>query len=242
MRASRSTKNDNPGIFTLIFLFLGAILLVPLLIGLGRGLVWVESLYGRLDGLGRENPVVFFGIGFLLFLILYVSVRIPVLWYILGHELTHGVMGWLMGAKVWGLRVKQETGSVRISHRNAWVLLSPYFVPLYLLLFLGVCGLLSLRWGWVGTVWGCVIAVASGLLWGFHFCFTVNNLVQRQTDLEPYGVFFSMIWIAVMNVLVLVCVDVALTPLGCGLAWEVCSETVIETYRWFWDLLWGRIA
>ncbi|MGI5870003.1 MAG: hypothetical protein ACOX9C_11235 [Kiritimatiellia bacterium] len=222
-------------------LFAGALLLVPLSIGLARGLVWTERFYGRPDILGMSAPAAFFVIGFLAFAVLYAVVRIPAFFYVVGHELTHALFGMLVGARVSDWSVKAETGSVRITRPGILVLLSPYFVPLYMLAILAVFGVLSLLGPMIGTIPGQFFSFLCGAAWGFHFCFTVNNFMQRQTDLEAYGFFFSFVFVVTLNLLVLCLVYVALTRIDLRDMAFVCWDRIADTYLWFWDRFWSLI-
>ena len=104
---------------------------------------------------------------------------------------------------------------------------------------LAVFGALSLLGPMVGTLQGHAFAVLCGAAWGFHICFTVNNFMQRQTDLEAYGFFFSFAFIVALNLLVLCLVQVALTRIGLHDMAAVCGDRIADTYLWFWDRFWG---
>jgi len=237
--AIRSTKNRSPGRTLVAALFATGFLILPLAIGLARGLVWAERLYGRPEVLGMSAPAALFVMGFLAFAVLYAAFRIPAFLYVVAHEFTHVLFGLFAGARVSGWNVKPEKGSVRITHHGILVLLSPYFVPLYLLAVLAVFGALSLLGPMVGTLQGHAFAVLCGAAWGFHFCFTVNNFMQRQTDLEAYGFFFSFAFIVALNLLVLCLVQVALTRIGLHDMAAVCGDRIADTYLWFWDRFWS---
>ena len=237
--AIRSTKNRSPGRPLTAALFAAGFLLLPLALGLARGLVWAERLHARPEILGMSAPAALFVIGFLAFAILYAAFRIPAFLYVVAHEFTHVLFGLFAGARVSGWNVKPEKGSVRITHQGILVLLSPYFVPLYLLVVLAVFGALSLLGPMVGTLPGQAFAVLCGAAWGFHFCFTVNNFMQRQTDLEAYGFFFSFAFIVTLNLLVLCLVHVALSRIGFRDMAAVCGDRIADSYLWIWDGLWS---
>jgi hypothetical protein len=137
--------------------------------------------------------------GFVIWLILFFTVPRPVRTYVLAHELTHALWGFLMGAEVSGLKVSKEKGSVNVSKNNVVITLAPYFFPLYTMLVLAVYYVLSLffevqkydPW-WLGLV---------GFTWGFHFTFTITTLLQKQTDMQQYGYLFSYTLIYCLNVL-----------------------------------------
>lgn len=140
--------------------------------------------------------------GFGLWLVVFFVFPRPVRAYILGHELTHALWGWLMGARVSGLRIGRNRGSVRVSRTNIWVTLAPYFFPFYTLLTVAAYGILSVFWDlsagyplWLGVI---------GFTWGFHFTFTVVTLLQRQPDIQLYGALLSYSLVYLFNVMGLV--------------------------------------
>ena len=235
----KSTQNREPGPALVVALFAMGFALLPLAIGLARGLVWAERHYGLPEMMGMSAPSALFVVGFLAFAILYAAFRIPSFPYVVAHEFTHVLFGLVAGARVTGWNVKPEKGSVRITHHGILVLLSPYFVPLYLLVVLAVFGALSLLGPMIGTLPGQAFALLCGAAWGFHFCFTVNNFMQRQTDLEAYGFFFSFAFVVTLNLLVLCLVHVALARIGFRDMAAVCGDRIADSYLWFWDRLWG---
>lgn len=240
--AVRSTKNRDPGWGLAAVLFVAGFLLLPLAIGLARGLVWAERFYGRPEILGMSAPAGLFVLGFLAFAVAYAAFRIPAYPYVLAHEFTHVIFGLVAGARISSLKIKPEEGSVRITHQSILVLLSPYFVPLYLLVVLALFGAFSLLGPMIGTFLGQAFAVLCGAAWGFHFCFTVNSFMQRQTDLEAYGFFFSSAFIVTLNLLVLCLVHVALARIGFRDMIAVCWNRIADSYLWFWDRFWNLVG
>ena len=123
----------------------------------------------------------------------------PVRAYVLGHELTHAFFALLSGARVKRLRVGSEGGSVQVSKSNVLVTLSPYFVPFYTVLVILAALVVRVLLGRLPCVdaWSFLV----GVTWCFHCCFTVQSLMQRQTDIEEYGHIFSWTVIFLANVL-----------------------------------------
>jgi len=137
--------------------------------------------------------------GFLLWVFLYATLPRPMRSYVLAHELTHALWAWLMGARVQGLNVSEDRGSVVLSKSNVWITLAPYFFPLYTVLVIVGYYLLSVFYDiegyfpfWLGAV---------GFTWGFHFTFTISTLMQHQTDIQEYGKIFSYSLIYLLNIL-----------------------------------------
>ncbi len=123
--------------------------------------------------------------------------------YIFGHELIHWFTAKLFRLRTGRIRLRRNQGSVEIDHPNVWVILAPYFVPFYALLFLGMLG--QLYWfvpqppPWVGWL----AAILIGLSYGYHIALTWRALRMGQEDLRIHGVLFSLSLIAMMNLLLL---------------------------------------
>jgi hypothetical protein len=152
--------------------------------------------------------------GFVVWLLFYGLLPRPTRAYVMGHELTHALWGWLMGARVSKLRVGEDSGSVTLSKTNFLVTLAPYFFPFYTMLLLAVFGALALFYPveryhlwWMGMV---------GLTWGFHFTFTVSTLLQRQSDVQACGRLFSYAVIILLNLFGIGLWVVAVSPVTLG--------------------------
>ncbi len=123
----------------------------------------------------------------------------PMRSYILAHELTHALWGMLMGARVSRIKVKANQGSVVLSKTNFLITLAPYFFPFYTVMIILVYFIFSLFYDmrpyalfWLGAV---------GFTWAFHVTFTINALLQRQTDIEQQGHLFSYVFVYLANIL-----------------------------------------
>ena len=140
-----------------------------------------------------------FGIGFVIWVLLYFSLPRPMRIYVLGHELTHALWGWLSGSSVSRMRVSKSGGSVAVSDNNMLITLAPYFFPLYTVLVIAGYGAASLFWDvrryelfWVALV---------AFTWAFHITFTISMLLERQSDVHQYGRTLSYAVIYLVNVL-----------------------------------------
>ena len=69
--------------------------------------------------------------GFIFWVVLFFALPRPFRSYVLAHELTHALWGWVMGARVSRIRVSKNSGSVSLSKTNFLITLAPYFFPLY---------------------------------------------------------------------------------------------------------------
>lgn len=226
----------------LALLFALALALVPAIPGAVRALrlsVFFPPARAR-TALGMPSSCTAFVGGFLVFCAVFALRRIPPVAYVAVHEATHALFGLLFGARVSRLRVDSESGSVDVTRRNAVILLAPYFFPPPLFAVLAVFGLASLFVPLAGTAAGDAFSAVAGAAWGFHFCFTVNALLQYQTDLDAYGFFFSSVLLALLNLAVLWLCFVALSPVRAAAAWADASSSLAEAYLWVLDLLCGR--
>jgi len=191
--------------------FLVGLLLLPLCVAATQT---VGALVRSLEASsGRPGPAAWSLIGgFGLWLFVYFTLPRPARGYVLAHELTHALWGWLMGAQVSRLRVFRESGSVTLSKSNFVILLAPYFFPLYTVLVIVGYGLLSVFVAvepyapvWLGMV---------GFTWGFHLTFTVTTLLQHQSDIQSCGRVFSYALIYLLNVLGIALWIVLVSPAG----------------------------
>jgi hypothetical protein len=148
------------------------------------------------------------GLAFWFFL--YATVPRPMRSYVLAHELTHALWGWMMGSRVSRLKIGRESGSVTLSKSNIWITLAPYFFPFYTMCLIVLYGVLSLFVDqrpytafWLGAI---------GFTWGFHATFTVRTLLQRQSDVLAYGRLLSYTLIYTLNLLGIGLWIIAVTP------------------------------
>ena len=80
-----------------------------------------------------------------------------------------------------------------------------------------------------------LFSVLAGLAWGFHLCFTLNAMLQRQTDLDAYGFFFSSVLLFFLNAVLL---DLTLLAFGAASLSEglrLLTDSLGRAYVWLWD-------
>jgi hypothetical protein len=146
--------------------------------------------------------------GYFLWLGMWFFLPMPVRTYVVAHELTHALWGFIFGARVRNLRITPTGGSVSISRPNMLITLAPYFFPLYTVAVILVRALFGLVLHPVPLPFLWLFLV--GLTWGFHVCFTVQSLTTEQPDINEYGKLFSYSIIYLFNLA------------GVGL-WVVCT-------------------
>ena len=120
--------------------------------------------------------------------------------YVLGHELSHALVGLLMGAKVGKMKVGREGGHVELSKSNFIISLAPYLFPFYTTLVIALW--YGLGFFWELGDWEPLFLGLVGLTWGFHVTFTLYMLTQEQPDVLQNGRIFSYVVIYLANLLV----------------------------------------
>jgi hypothetical protein len=190
---------------------------------------------GRLLGLA-------FAAGYGLWLLVFATLPRPTRTYVLGHELTHAIWAWLMGARVGGLRVGKHGGQVRTSKTNWAITLAPYFFPFYAMLFLALFFVAHLIWGLERYFW--VLFFLVGLGWSFHVTFTlVMLLTVSQPDVQSQGKVFSAVVIYAMNLVTMLVTTAALAQsvsfvaVGQRLVRDLITAYgwTIGQVRWLWE-------
>lgn len=140
----------------------------------------------------------------------YFSIK-PLVWlYVIGHELTHAALVWLHGGKVHDFHVARSGGHIVTDKTNTLIVLGPYFVPFYTVLWIGAYATARLALGL--PAWPELFQGGIGATWAFHLVFTVAMIVRGQPDLEYGGVFFSIVLIYLLNLALICAMLVALSP------------------------------
>lgn len=150
--------------------------------------------------------------------------------YVFGHELTHALAAWSVGAKVLGFKAGDSGGHVDLSRSNAFIALAPYCAPIYAVpVVLGYRLWLAARpaGGGEGIFLGLM-----GLVLAFHMTQTFDCLWDnRQPDLSAAGgAVFSLSAIAFANGLVVLGLLKALFPGAVAF-----SASLRWAARWSWD-------
>ena len=127
--------------------------------------------------------------------------RLFLYFYVLGHELTHAVFVYACGGKVGGIHVTADGGYVMTSKSNALIALSPYFVPFWSVVILGISTLLGVFYQIPHHNQALYFLI--GFSWSFHLLWTLWMIPRDQPDLKENGVFFSLVVIYLANVVVL---------------------------------------
>lgn len=167
----------------------------------------------------------------------------PMSLYVIGHELTHALTGFLSGAKIHSIKASAKGGEVRLSKSNIFVALSPYIVPLYALVLIALYALVRIWYQRPPLVYFFQFMLGATL--AFHWSMTYAAIHKKQPDLKIIGVFLSTVLILIGNTLILGVFCVSLfrkTPslkiythrLGQESlhAWRWTAKTGISAGRW----------
>lgn len=129
--------------------------------------------------------------------------------YVLGHEVTHAAFVYLCGGKVTDFSVKSTGGYVTTTKTNLLIALSPYFVPFWSVVAVGIMlAVKAAYWAW--PEWGelsphvwRLFYLLLGFTWFFHMAWTFWMIPKDQPDLKENGTFLSLAVIFFGNLLVL---------------------------------------
>src|ERR1700677_1067027 len=150
-------------------------------------------------GQWREAWFFAFGAGFVTWLVIYFFLPRTMWLYVLGHEFTHAVAAMLAGGKVTSFAVSSKGGHVMTDRVNWWIALSPYFVPIYALIWMALW--LTIDFYHPLREYLPILYFGIGLFWAFHLTFTVSMLHREQTDISREGFVFAGVIIALTNLL-----------------------------------------
>jgi hypothetical protein len=179
--------------------FLLALLLLPTLTSLGRLGCFMILQTSVQNWPWKE--VISFSLGFSTCCFAYLTLPKGNWFYVLGHETTHAFAVLLSGGRVSGFKVSSHGGHVISDRNSVWIALSPYFIPFYPIVISLVWALvLFIRTDLTAFTWAFLLL--WGFSWGFHLCHTLSLLKTEQPDFESQGYFFSLVLIALMNLLI----------------------------------------
>jgi hypothetical protein len=188
-----------------------------------QGTFWrdlVESEHFLYFGIGCVLMMGWFFTGLLERLFLY--------FYVLGHELTHALFVYACGGKVGGIHVTADGGYVMTNKSNALIALSPYFVPFWSVVILGISTVIGLFYQIPHHDHALYFLV--GFSWSFHLLWTLWMIPRDQPDLKENGVFFSLVVIYLANVVV---ISILLCLALESLSWDHWSNEFYDS----WDYL-----
>ncbi len=122
--------------------------------------------------------------------------------YVIGHESTHAIATLCCFGKIHNMKIALNGGYVETDKNNFFIALSPYFVPIWMMIWLGALSLLN--WGFDIPYGEQILFAGLGFWWAFHIYWTLWILPREQPDMLENGLFFSSLLIWVMNLGILV--------------------------------------
>ncbi|MEW6087744.1 MAG: hypothetical protein AB1498_05515 [bacterium] len=192
-------------IISIIFLIAG-LLLVPF--GIGATFSFVKILSG-VSVLTREHY--YFLAGFFGYFLIHILLYRPLSMYVFGHELTHALWTFMFGGSVKSMRVSSSGGRVVVTKSNFLINLAPYFFPIYTFIIFLSYWIFSFLF-YVEKYFG-IFLFLTGFSLAFHLALTFFALRQQQSDVHEVGYVFSMSFIYVVNILIIMLVLKMIFPL-----------------------------
>lgn len=209
--------------------FLVALVLLPLVaaeIWTLINLAWLSAPVGE----WRSTWFVSFGCGFVTWLLIFALLPRTMWLYVLGHEFTHALAAMLAGGKVSAFHVTSKGGHVMTDRVNWWIALSPYFVPIYALIWMALW--LTVDFYHPLKPWQPILYFGIGLFWAFHLTFTTSMVHRRQTDLSGEGYVFSGVIILLTNLGLVLLLLSFLTHGGIVEASRLLGGRLEQSYGW----------
>lgn len=193
----------------------------------------------------QSVPVWYTVLGILVFAtIKYFRLVEPILMfvYVLGHELTHAITALMCFGKVQAFCVDLNGGYVDTDTDNIFVSLSPYFVPLWMLFWLG--GMYVANWIVPFEAYLPWFYAGFGFWWAFHVYWTMWIIPREQPDLLENGVIFSFMIIMLSNIAALLVILRCFGVISLRGYWQdfkTCAQAIYVTYHdlavWLWQLM-----
>ncbi|NMA43743.1 MAG: hypothetical protein GX946_10240 [Oligosphaeraceae bacterium] len=177
----------------------------------------------------------FFALFFLLGFIIFTKVSRLTPVYVFGHEATHWLLAKLFRKKTGRFRCSLDQGYVEIDRPNVWIILGPYFLPFYFLIFTGLWGLINLLWPNFMLSYYPIGAAILGLSYSYHLVLTYTALKKGQQDLRINGACFSISLIVCINLLLFFLATLTVTAMwkyGIGI---LCAKILLLSKICFLD-------
>jgi len=208
--------------------FLIALALLPLV----AGEIWTLIDLARLSvpaGQLKSAWFISFTAGLATWFLIFIFLPRTMWLYVLGHEFTHALAAMIAGGKVSVFKVTSKGGHIMTDKVNWWIALSPYFVPIYALIWMGLW--VTVDFYYPLKAWQLIFYFGVGLFWSFHLTFTVSMIHLRQTDLSGEGYIFSGVVILLMNMLAVLLLF-SLLAHDLPMAGRLLLHRVGQSYTW----------
>ncbi len=146
--------------------------------------------------------------------------------YVFSHELTHWLAAKLFRRRTGRFQIGFNSGNVEIERPNLWITLSPYFVPLYTLIWSGLYFSLRQFQPLLVARFSHLAVGGIGLTYAYHLWMTAFAFTREQQDLKMYGIFFSTCLVLFVNLLLVFLAILAVTG-----EWREGFNTFLQLLR-----------
>lgn len=178
----------------------------------------VETGRILLHVLGHFGTAVSFLLGVLIYAAIHYGYYNFSRMYVFMHEMTHALAALLCGCRIKDISVGKDSGFVKMDRCNTFIVLSPYFVPGYVLI--------TMMMYMIGNLfvdlapYRQIFLFLIGFFVSFHFIQTFKTLFEaEQPDLKlAGGKIFSVVMIVLANLIVLALVLKGIFPEAVSLA------------------------
>jgi len=207
-----------------------AVLALPMAAGLSRAFA---SEAGNITLL-LDKKVVVFAAGVVAYAVLHLFLIRPSFLYVFGHELVHAIATFFSGGKVYSFHASRSSGRVKTSKTNAFIELSPYFVPFYTLILHFLVPVVRYKLAEYRLFYPYMFV--AGYTLGMHLVMNADCLKMRQPDLKRSGYFFSLVVIYVANLLVVLFLLTFVTrDISFGDFWAKGIRFSGDNYAYIWQ-------
>ncbi len=174
--------------------FLAGLLSIPIMVAVSK------SFYVNIVGVTELAGILkYFMWGIGTYVALHLLFFKPTFVYVLGHEAVHAVTSWAMGGKINSFKVSEEGGSVETTKTNAFIELSPYFIPIYAVIIMVIYFVVAYSYKINGATFIYLIGFALAL----HVVMTLEVMKTRQPDMMKSGYLFSIVVVYVLNIVII---------------------------------------
>ena len=247
---SNETDSDIVPIYgskRIIRLLIAVFLLLPLSITMvyALALQTYHSLPAKAANVGfwLSEPIYFSLLGIFTFVALIIAqFATPILmyFYVLGHELTHALAALTCFGKISTVSVDLCGGYIETDKDNAYIALAPYFVPLWMLvwvLFAWIVGFFVPEESITPWFFG-----GGGFWWCFHIYWTIWVIPREQPDILENGITFSLLIVIIANIAGLILLLRFFNFISLSGYWQdfqTCAGKLAETISWLFSLCVG---
>ncbi|MDR1124330.1 MAG: M50 family metallopeptidase [Elusimicrobiota bacterium] len=151
--------------------------------------------------------------------------------YVLAHEAAHAAAALISGHRVQSMTVNGDSGNVKVSGVNTFILLAPYVFPLFAFAAVFAYFIISF---FDATADRRTFVFLFGFFTAHHFAHTYKSLTEtEQSDIKTAGGnLFSFALIAALNLCVMLLLLEMFFP-GVVPAWGIIKKVLVNT-RDFW--------